>query len=72
MRRELKHPPLQGEGRTAIGGPGWGEGRATNTMPKLRHGRHPHLVCLRKPTSPLQGEVKRALQFATSLPNAIS
>jgi urease accessory protein len=50
------HPPLEGEGRTAEGSPGWGDA----TSPQLLHRRHPHPARKSGPTSPLQGEVERA------------
>ena len=34
-------------------------GRYSNARLRLRRGRHPHPVCWRNQTSPLQGEVKR-------------
>src|SRR5882757_951236 len=51
------HPPLQGEGRTAEGSPGWGDPAA----PSLRHPHYPHPARESGPTSPLQGEVKHAI-----------
>src|SRR6266566_362649 len=50
-----QHPPLQGEGRTAAGGPGWGSAAS----PRMLNRCHPHPAASR-PTSPLQGEVVRA------------
>src|SRR6266481_8815131 len=50
-----KYPPLQGEGRTAIGDPGWGSAAS----PRMLNRCHPHPAASR-PTSPLQGEVVRA------------
>ena len=49
------HPPLEGEGRTAEGSPGWGDAAS----PQLLHGRHPLPARKSGPTSPLQGEVKQ-------------
>jgi hypothetical protein len=46
------HPPLEGEGRIAVGDPGWG-GRdrfATHPLPTA-------FASLSRSTSPLQGEV---------------
>jgi urease accessory protein len=62
--RPHPHPPLKGEGRTAEGSPGWGDGGATTSAPRLGKRRHPHPAVAR-PTpdqvrgrlSPLQGEV---------------
>ncbi len=49
------HPPLEGEGRTAEGSPGWGDAAS----PQLLDGRHPLPARKSGPTSPLQGEVKQ-------------
>jgi urease accessory protein len=51
---ERLHPPLQGEGRTAEGSPGWG----AESQHMHRKRQHPHPARQRGPTSPLQGEVK--------------
>jgi hypothetical protein len=46
------HPPLEGEGRTAKGSPGWGDSGATPAALLMLHRCHPHLARLRGPTSP--------------------
>ena len=50
------HPPLQGEGRTAEGSPGWGDAE----VPRKRKRHYPLLARKRRPASPLQGEAKYA------------
>jgi A/G-specific adenine glycosylase len=41
-QKRPKHPPLEGEGRTAKGSPGWGDSASTNAAPQLLKRRHPH------------------------------
>src|SRR5262245_2246257 len=57
LRAEVmaQHPPLQGEGRTAAGGPGWGSAAS----PRILNRCHPHPAASR-PASPLLVEVVRA------------
>ncbi len=50
------HPPLEGEDRTAAGGPGWGDSGAASAAPNSLHRSHP-LPPAARATSPLQGEV---------------
>jgi urease accessory protein len=57
-RKRAVHPPLQGEGRTAAGGPGWGDSASTCTAQKQSTLQRCHpLPAATRPTSPLQGEV---------------
>ncbi len=35
------HPPLEGEGRTAAGSPGWGDGGAADDTDAMRMRCHP-------------------------------
>jgi tRNA1(Val) A37 N6-methylase TrmN6 len=59
----MLHPPLKGEGRIAAGNPGWGQADLPPAkLQRLCDGesrRGPHPTAAR-PTSPLQGEVKKA------------
>ena len=40
-QKRAKHPPLEREGRTAEGNPGWGDSGAAISVPILRKRRHP-------------------------------
>jgi urease accessory protein len=59
-KKRAGHPPLEGEGRTAEGGPGWGDSASTKSDKSLLQRCHP-LPAATRPTSPLQGEVQVAL-----------
>jgi tripartite-type tricarboxylate transporter receptor subunit TctC len=61
-RATIFHPPLQGEGRIAEGDPGWGDGVAadSNSAVHVEAPSPPPGPLKGGPTSPLQGEVKRA------------
>src|SRR5262249_22449265 len=52
-----QHPPLQGEGRTAAGSPGWGDSGATRGAPRMWRRCHPLPARKSVGTSPAQGEV---------------
>jgi hypothetical protein len=61
-RAAYGHPPLQGEGRTAFGGPGWGDGDAAyaEALP-------PPPGPLVRADLPLQGEVTSRASDAQSV-----
>ncbi len=67
-RKRAKHPPLEGEGRTAAGGPGWGGSASTKlcteyvgALPPPPAGARATPDQVRGRLSPLQGEVKFSL-----------
>ena len=61
-RGRAEHRPLEGEGRTAAGGPGWGDSASACTAQKQSALQRCHpLPAAARPTSPLQGEVNFAL-----------
>ncbi len=50
------HPPLEGEGRAAVGGPGWGDGGAASAAADIRcTALTPSPPALRGATSPSRG-----------------
>src|SRR5579864_216063 len=69
--RRALNPPLEGEGRTAEGSPGWGDSLSTHEAPNMRRGCHPtRFADANRPPPPgeveTRGATPKSIQFDRS------